>query len=477
MHKIRLDKYRVEIPKTGSMRTSGLVFADDALLSEIEKDESLTQVANVAHLPGIVGRSLAMPDIHWGYGFPIGGVAAFDVDEGVISPGGVGYDINCGVRLMSTHLTEPDIRPRLNEIITRLFQDIPTGLGQSGSVRLSKKDLDKVLVQGAAWAVDHGYGQEGDLERTEDQGAMAGADPGAVSDRAVERGLPQLGTLGSGNHFLEIQVVAEVFDPVAAEAFGLFDGQVVVMIHSGSRGLGYQTCDDFLKKMAKAGHRDGIQVPDRQLACAYFSSPEGQNYFQAMAAAANYAWTNRQIMMHQARESLMKTLSAGPRALGLHLVYDVAHNIAKKEKHMVDGRERMLVVHRKGATRAFPAGHTDVPAVYRKVGQPVLIPGDMGRASYVMVGSPGAMEESFGSSCHGAGRLLSRTAAKKLARGRSIGRELEDQGIVSMYSGRDTMAEEMPEAYKDVSRVAEVAHQVGLAKKVVRLRPIGVIKG
>ncbi|MBU2552159.1 MAG: RtcB family protein [Proteobacteria bacterium] len=473
----RLDDCRVEIPAFGGMRVPGLVFADQRLLEEASRDESLRQVVNVAHLPGILGRSMAMPDMHWGYGFPIGGVAAFDLDEGVISPGGVGYDINCGVRLMRTGLEADDLRPRLRDLVERLYQDIPTGVGRAGPLKLTRSEIKKVLIQGAGWAVRQGLGTEADLEHTEDRGAMPGADPDVLSDRAVERGLQQLGTLGSGNHFLEIGVVDEIFDPAAAEVFGLFQGQVTVMIHSGSRGLGYQVCDDFLQVMGRAAAKQGIELPDRQLACAYAGSEPGRRYFAAMASAANYAWANRQVIMHWAGESFEKALGLSPRDLKMALVYDVAHNIAKKETHRVEGEERRVCVHRKGATRALPAGHPALPSAYAGVGQPVLIPGDMGRASYVLVGAPGAMAESFGSCCHGAGRLLSRTAAKKAARGRSIGRELEDQGIVVRYTGRNTLAEEMPEAYKNVSQVVEVVHRAGLARKVARLSPLGVIKG
>jgi tRNA-splicing ligase RtcB len=459
------------------MRVSGLVYADRNLWKDIAKDQSLQQVANVAQLPGIVGRSLAMPDIHWGYGFPIGGVAAFDIDDGVISPGGVGYDINCGCRIMATTLNAGEIKPLMKEIIDGLYNDIPTGVGKAGPVRLKKPELKKVLTKGAAWAVSQGYGTNSDLDHAESQGAMAGADPDALSERALERGAPQLGTLGSGNHFLEIDVVEDVLDDDTAQAFGLFQGQIVMSIHSGSRGLGHQVCDDFLKVMAKAAQKEHIALPDRQLVCASVQSEPGRRYFGAMAAAANYAWANRQIIMHFARESILKTLGARPRDLNMPLVYDVAHNIAKIETHVVDGKSRKVCVHRKGATRAFPAGHPELPDIYAKTGQPVLIPGDMGRASYVLAGEPGAMEETFGSCCHGAGRVLSRSQAKKKAKGRALHRELEDQGIVVRATGRTTLAEEMPEAYKDVSQVVDVVHQAGLARKVVRLRPLGVIKG
>ncbi|MFH1092042.1 MAG: RtcB family protein [Pseudomonadota bacterium] len=472
-----LDDYRLEIKPFGGMRVPGRVFTDTRRLEQLYKDESLKQVVNVAHLPGIVEYSLAMPDVHWGYGFPIGGVAAFDLEEGVISPGGVGYDINCGVRLMTTALTRTDLQPKLKDVVLRLFQDIPTGVGSTGQVKLTRNELKKVLVQGAAWAVKQGYGTENDLTHTENGGTMPGADAEELSDRAMERGLKQLGTLGSGNHFLELGYVEEIFDQPAARAFGLFKDQVTVFIHCGSRGLGHQVCDDFLKVMARSVNAAKIELPDRQLACAPIGSDAGRRYFSAMAAAANFAWANRQVILHLARESLMQALSSSPRELQMVQMYDVAHNIAKKESHLVRGREMRVMVHRKGATRSFPAGHPDVPAEYSRVGQPVLIPGDMGRASYVLKGAEGAMRESFGSTCHGAGRLLSRNEAKRRAKGRSIDRELEDQGIVVRYTGRGTLAEEMPEAYKDVSEVVEVVHQAGLAHKVARLRPMGVIKG
>ena len=473
----RIDKWRVEIAPEGGMRAPGLVFANEHLFKDILHDDSLTQVANVAHLPGIVGKSMAMPDIHSGYGFPIGGVAAFDLDEGVVSPGGVGYDINCGVRLLTSALEENEIRPRLTEVVEQLYRDIPTGVGRTGWVNLSGAQIRQVMVKGAAWAVSQGYGEAIDLEYAEANGALPGADPDKVSDRAVERGLKQLGTLGSGNHFLELDIVDEIFDEQAARAFGLFKNQVTILIHTGSRGFGYQICDDYLKVLAKASATAGIVLPDRQLACAPIKSKPGQDYLAAMAAGANYAFANRHIIMHHARQSLMTALKASPNDLRLNLVYDVAHNMAKIETHTVDGRQKKVCVHRKGATRAFPAGHPELPERYRGVGQPVFIPGDMGRASWVLAGSPGSMEETFGSTCHGAGRVLSRTAAKKRAKGRNISRELGDLGIVARYTGRHTMDEEMPEAYKDVSEVVDVVHHAGLARKVVRLRPIGVIKG
>ena len=471
------DEYRWLIPKTGEMRVPGLVFSSPELIRAIQKDQSLVQVANVATLPGIVKHSLAMPDIHWGYGFPIGGVAAFDMEEGIVSPGGVGYDINCGCRIMTTRLEAEEIRPILKTLVSALFRDIPAGVGSRGSIHLSKADERKVAVEGSAWAVRNGYGQPEDLERTEDHGTMDGADPSVLSDRALKRGIDQLGTLGSGNHFLEIQVVDQIYDPQLAQDFHLYEGQVTVMIHSGSRGFGHQICDDFLKEMGKHVSVEGLQLPDRQLACAHLKSNLGRRYLAGMACAANYAWANRQVLMHLAHETLLATLSISPQDLGMELLYDVCHNIAKKELHEVEGDEISVCVHRKGATRSLPPGHPKVPEIYRRAGQPVLIPGDMGTYSFVLAGAQGAMEQSFGSTCHGAGRVLSRTKAVKMAKGRAIHRELEDKGIFVQSRGKRTLQEEMPDAYKDVSQVVEVVHQADLAKKVARLRPLGVIKG
>jgi len=474
----KIDEYLYEIPQHGAMRVPGRIFADRILLQDILADRSPDQVMNVATLPGIVKHSLAMPDMHWGYGFPIGGVAATDLHKGVISPGGVGYDINCGVRLIRTDLHDRDLKGKMRDLVTALFRDIPCGVGSHGAIRrLTPSEEEKVMVEGATWAIRQGYGTQEDLEFTEEQGALAGADPAKVGDRARERGLNQLGTLGSGNHFLEIQRVEEIFDPSAAEAFGLFQGGITLMIHSGSRGFGYQICDDYLKVMAHAASRYDFTLPDRQLACAPIDSPEGRDYFAAMACAANFAWANRQIMMHLAVETIEKSLGISPRTLGARLLYDVCHNIAKFEEHDIEGKKRTVCLHRKGATRAFPPGHSQVPRAYRNVGQPVLIPGDMGRASYVSVGTEKAMKETFGSTCHGAGRVLSRHKAVKAARGRAIYRELEDRGVISMSRGKKTMAEEMPEAYKDIHRVVQVMHDAGIARKVVRLKPLGVIKG
>jgi len=473
----KVDELKWRIPKKGKMRVDGLIFANEKLLKLIREDQSLIQVANVATLPGIVKYSLAMPDIHWGYGFPIGGVAAFDLDEGIISPGGVGYDINCGCRLMTTNLKAYEIKSFLERIVHNLFKDIPTGVGSTGVIKLSRKEEQKVALMGSEWAIKEGYGDYEDLERTEDGGKMEGADPSVLSDRAIKRGHDQLGTLGSGNHFLEVQMVEEIYDQKIAQIYNLFKGQVTVLIHSGSRGFGHQICDDFLKEMARYVVKENMDLPDRQLACARIKSDLGKRYWSAMACAANYAWANRQILMHKTEESLCKTLSISPKELGMKLLYDVCHNIAKKEKHLVNKEEIWVCVHRKGATRALPPGHPLLPKIYIEVGQPVLIPGDMGTYSYVLAGAKGAMNESFGSSCHGAGRVLSRAQATKKAKGRSIKEELEKKGILVQARGKRTLKEEMPEAYKDVADVVNVVHGAGLAIKVARLKPLAVIKG
>lgn len=467
-----------EMPASGDMRVPGRVYATREVMSAPGQADVLAQVRNVATLPGIVRYSLAMPDIHFGYGFPIGGVAAFSVEEGVVSPGGVGYDINCGVRLLATNLQKEDIKPSLKHCVDQLFRDVPAGVGSSGAIKkLSRHQLETISLKGAAWAVENGYGTPTDLERTEAGGALPGADPSAVSERAFARGMDQVGTLGAGNHFLEVQVVEEIFDREAAAAFGLHEGQVTLMIHVGSRGFGYQICDDYLEVMGHAATVYGIHLADRQLACAPVTSPEGKRYLAAMACAANYAWANRQMLKHLIERALMHALSISPQALGLRLVYDVAHNIAKIERHVVDGETMTLCVHRKGATRAFGPEHPEVPAAYRSVGQPVLIPGDMGTASFVCKGTQRAMEETFGSTCHGAGRLMSRAQALKHARGRAIDRELGEKGIVVRAQGRKTLGEEMPDAYKDVEAVVAVMDRAGISPRVARLRPQGVIKG
>ncbi|MBN1473269.1 MAG: RtcB family protein [Syntrophaceae bacterium] len=473
----RLDENRVLIEQAGKMRVPGIIYANDKIFELLKSDESAKQVANVACLPGIVKYSLAMPDVHWGYGFPIGGVAAFDMDSGIISPGGVGYDINCGCRLMTTNLTLGDIKEKLEKLTTALYHGIPSGVGSKGFVKLSGKDQKKVLEEGSVWAVKNGFGEPQDLEATEDGGMMPGADPEQVSARAIERGKEQLGTLGSGNHFLEIELVQEIFNEKAAEAFGLQKGQIAVMIHSGSRGLGYQVCDDYLALMVKHAAETGIELPDRQLACAYLKSPRGQQYLSAMACAANYAWANRQTLMHLTREIFEKTLHISPRELGMRLVYDICHNIAKIESFEVDGKTKSLCVHRKGATRSYPAGHDALPPLYKSIGQPVLIPGDMGTGSFVLVGQQKAMQETFGSACHGAGRVMSRTQATKASQGRSIAKELAQKGVLVMASSKGTLKEEMPEAYKNLQDVVQVMHDAGIAKKVARLKSIACIKG
>ncbi len=474
----QIDACRWRIPREGAMRTDGLIFASAQMMQDLRREQALEQVCNVATLPGIVGPSMAMPDIHWGYGFPIGGVAAFDAEQGVVSPGGVGYDINCGVRLLRSNLDVEEIHPHLDRLADALFRNIPSGVGSHRSdFKLSLNDEKQVLAKGAAWAVQRGFGDVADLEYIESHGVLSGADPEMVSERALERGRAQLGTLGSGNHFLEIQRVEVVYDQEAAAVLGLYPGQVTVSIHTGSRGLGYQVCDDYLKVMLKAARKYGITLPDRQLCCAPLQSDEARNYLAAMACAANFAFANRQMITARVRETFGQVLGKGPADMRLGVIYDVCHNIAKWEKHIVNGKERCLCVHRKGATRAFPPGHAEIPAVYRKIGQPVLIPGDMGRYSYVLTGTAGAYEETFGSTCHGAGRVMSRHAAKKAARGQDIIGELAARGILVRAAGRATVAEERPEAYKDVADVVEVVQQAGIGHLVARLRPMAVVKG
>ena len=455
------------------MRVPARVFADRELIGQIAADRSLEQLRNVATLPGITGAALAMPDIHQGYGFPVGGVAATETPDGVVSPGGVGYDINCGVRLLSLPLTAAELRGRVPALMDELTRRVPVGTGHGGALELTGRQLDRVLAEGPRVLVsDYAIGTEGDIEHTESGGCLAGADPTAVSERARQRGAGQLGTLGSGNHFLEIQRVSRIFDAEAAEAFGLQPGQLTVLIHSGSRGLGHQVCTDYVRTHDAAQARYRIRLPDRQLACAPVSSPEGRSYLAAMAAAANFAWANRAVLAHRVREALSRVL--GPEAAaGTRQVYDVAHNIAKLERH--GGRE--LCVHRKGATRAFAAGSDAIPADYRQVGQPVFIPGSMGTSSFVLVGRPGAMELSFGTTCHGAGRRMSRTGARKAIRGRELRQRLEADGITVRCPSDRGLAEEAPFAYKDVERVVAVVETAGLAGRVAQLIPLGVLKG
>ena len=477
----RLDESRWLIPRQGEMRVEGLIYATDSMMSSLRGDEAIRQVANVACLPGIVGRSIGMPDIHWGYGFAIGGVAAFDPDEGgVVSPGGVGYDINCGVRLLRCDLKADALRPHLAPLMNQLMRDVPAGVGshhEGGG--LSSSDLDGIMVGGASWAVQEGFGVPQDLDRIESRGALVGADPAQVSLRAFERGRRQLGTVGSGNHFIEVGAVREVYDRAAAGALGLSEGTVTVLIHSGSRGLGHQVCTDFLEVMLTAAARYGIRLPDRQLACAPLASPEAIRYLGAMSAAANYAFANRQVMAHLVREAFTRVLGTPWQSMGFDLVYDVSHNNAKWEDHQVSGAVRRLCVHRKGATRAFPPGHAELPEAYRAAGQPVLIPGDMGRYSYVLVGTEAAYRETFGSTCHGAGRVMSRTKAKKSvkARRRDLRQEFRDRGIEVRSASYATLAEEVPEAYKDVAEVVDVVDRAGIGRKVAKLVPLGVLKG
>jgi len=476
----KIDDYRWQIPKSykQGMRVPGLIYADADMVKQIREGQGPEQVANVAFLPGIVDYSLAMPDIHWGYGFPIGGVAAMRVDDGVVSPGGVGFDINCGVRLLRTNLMKDDVTPKIKPLMDALYNSVPSGVGSRGRIRLKGGDINEVLRKGSRWAVEHGYGRPDDLDSTEESGEMAGADPSKVSGRAKERGEPQLGTLGSGNHFLEVALVDKINEPDIARAMGIDEiDQVMLYVHCGSRGLGHQVADDYVKEMVRAMAKYGIDLPDRQLACSPVKSPEGQSYLAAMRCAANYAWANRQCIAHWVREAFCRVLGVKEADAGLELIYDVAHNIAKIEEHPVNGKKLRLCVHRKGATRAFPAGHPDVPGKYAQIGQPVLIPGDMGRFSYVLVGTEQAMKETFGSTCHGAGRLQSRSAAKKHLSGRQVLESLASRGITVRAGSLAGLAEEAPEAYKDVSSVVGITHNAGISKIVARTKPIGVIKG
>ena len=476
----QIDSHSYRIPRSykPGMRVDGIIFADPRLLPSILADRAAEQVANVAFLPGIQSASLAMPDIHWGYGFCIGGVAATDPDQdGVISPGGVGYDINCGVRLLHTDLFAKDLKHRIPQLTRALFANIPCGVGRTGKIKFNIPQQRHLLAEGSAYVVQKGFGVPADLDHTESRGCLPNADPDTLTPRAHERGKGQCGTLGAGNHFIEIQVVDEIYDLQAANIFRLQPGQLTVMVHSGSRGLGYQVCDDSIKALQKAPAKYGIELPDRQLICAPIKSPEGQRYLAAMSAAANYAWANRQVLTHLVRQTFADFLDQPWPKLGLSLIYDVAHNVAKFETHEVAGQKKLLCVHRKGATRSLPPSHPDVPAPYRSIGQPVIIPGDMGRYSYLLVGQPNAMRHTFGSTCHGAGRLMSRGAAIRSAKGRNIQQELARKGITAIAQGRRGLDEEQPSAYKDVNLVVDIVHNAGLSKKVARFRPLGVIKG
>lgn len=484
----KIDEWRYSIPSTFTsqvikdkglrMNVPGLIFTDEAMLEAIRRDDSLYQVANVATLPGIVGKSIAMPDIHHGYGFAIGAVAAFNDATGVISPGGVGYDINCGVRLMRTDLKVKDILPRIEKLVDTMFNNIPSGVGSTGRIKLSTPEIDDVLATGARWAIGRGYGWNEDLEVMEEGGCLEANDPSVISASAKKRGHDQLGTLGAGNHFLEVQRVDAIYEPETAKAFGIDEvGQVTVMIHTGSRGCGHQICSDYLDVMRRAAKKYNIVLPDGQLICAPVGSPEAKQYFLAMNSAANYAWCNRQMIMHWVRESFEQVFKEPSDRLGMRLIYDIAHNMAKREQHEVDGKQRWVYVHRKGATRAFGPGHKDIPEKYRTVGQPVIIPGDMGTASYLLVGTEQAMKETFGSSCHGAGRMMSRKASTRQHRADDVIRKLNEGGIYLRAKSKRVVAEEAPGAYKSVDEVVEISHNAGITRKVARLTPVGVVKG
>jgi len=478
----QLSEYVWEIPQSfkSGMRVAGRVYADKSLLEKMRSDATLEQCANVATLPGIHKWSLTMPDGHEGYGFPIGGVAAMDYDEGVVSPGGVGYDVNCGVRLVRTNLDEKDVKPVLPRLLDVLFNSVPSGLGSLGQIRVSQTELDRVVADGVEWAVDHGYGWSEDKKRCEEEGCMETADPSKVSSTAKSRGHRQLGSLGSGNHFLEIERVDKIFDERVAKQLGIQRaGQILVLVHTGSRGYGHQVCSDYLRVMERAVNKYHINLPDRQLACAPSKSPEAEDYLPAMAAACNFAWVNRQMITHWTREAFEKAFGKAADKMDMQLIYDVCHNVAKIESHVVDEEkhQRKVIVHRKGATRAFPPGHPDIPMEYREIGQPVLIPGSMGTSSWLLIGTPKSMEISFGSTAHGAGRFMSRAAAKRKWGAKEVQRGLSEKGIMIRAADLGTVTEEAPGAYKDVDRVAEVSHQVGIATKVCRLVPLGVTKG
>ena len=476
--KISDYKWEIEKDEEYGMRVPGIIFADKELLEHAAGEKTLDQVINVATLPGIIKASFAMPDIHYGYGFPIGGVAAFGEEKGVISPGGVGFDISCGVRTLRTGLSVDDIKDKLEEIMSILSFSIPKGVGSKGKIRLSRNQMIQLLREGVNWAVKDGYGQEEDKFFIEERGRMEGANTDFVSNLALDRGMDQVGTLGSGNHFVEIQAVDEVYDAEAAEIMGLKKDQITIMIHSGSRGLGHQICSDYIRVMQQAAEKYGIKLKDRQLACAPLSSPEGKRYYGAMICAINYAMVNRHCLAHWVSEALERFFGKSQEKLGISTVYDVSHNIAKIEEHNINGKVDKVCVHRKGATRAYPPGHKDIPERYKSIGQPVIIPGDMGRYSFILLGTEEAMSESFGSTCHGAGRLMSRSKAKKIIQGSELKRELFDKkGIVVMAGSMSGLAEEAPQAYKDVSKVVDVAHNAGISKKAVRLRPLGVLKG
>jgi len=475
----KIDDNRWEIPKghVKGMRTNAIIFADESMIPQITEDNAPQQAANVACLPGIVGASLAMPDVHWGYGFPIGGVAAVDVNEGYISPGGIGFDINCGVRLIRTNLRIDDVKGKIKGLTDELYKNIPSGLGSKGIENVNADSVHEILSVGSEWAVENGYGWERDLDTTEDGGHTDEANPNFVSDKAVKRGLGQVGSLGSGNHFIEVDVVEKIYDEVVAKAFGLNEGQITVTVHCGSRGCGHQIATDHLQVMERYVRENNVELPDRQLACAPLSSREGESYYKAMSCGANYAWANRQMITHWIRQSFENVMNGSAESMDMNVVYDVAHNIAKKETHVVDGKRTNVLVHRKGATRAFPSGHNDVPHAYMNVGQPVIVPGDMSAGTYVLVGLPGAMNESFGSSCHGAGRKMSRKAAFDRLNVDDLRMSMMERNIYLKSGNDQSVLDEAPEAYKDVDSVVSVVCNAGLTGKVAKLKPLGVVKG
>jgi len=481
----KIDNFRYEIPSSYKgehnnlkMQTSAVIYTDEQMISALRSDNAPEQAANITMLPGILGKALAMPDIHWGYGFPIGGVAGTDIEKGVISPGGVGFDINCGVRLVRTNLHAKDIDENiLKKLVDKIFENVPSGLGSKAKVRLNRKELDDVLTMGARSPVENGYGWDGDVEFLEEKGCLEFADTSMVSEKAKQRGLSQVGSLGAGNHFIEIQKVAEIYDKDAAKTFGIEDiNQVTVMIHTGSRGFGHQVCTDHLRVLEQAVKKYNIWLPDKQLACAPINSKEGQSYFKAMSCAANFAWANRQLIVHWVRESFEKVLNDTAENMDMKIVYDVCHNIAKIEEHNIDGKKKKVCVHRKGATRAFGSGKTDIPSKYCDIGQPVIIPGDMGTESYLLKGT-NESEETFSSTCHGAGRVMSRHQALKRWRGEQVVRELKNRGIYVHPASLKVAAEEAPGAYKDIRQVIDITHGAGISKKVVKLVPLGVVKG
>ena len=475
--KIGENHYQIDADSNLGMKVPVRIYANETLLQKMLSDRTIMQARNVASIPGIVSHSVVLPDGHEGYGFPVGGVAAMDAEEGMISPGGVGYDINCGVRLLRSNLNEQTVRSKLKDLVNDLFSSIPSGVGSKGAVRLTNSELDEVLVNGVNWAIEHGYGSSNDSEVCEESGKIANADPNKVSDKARKRGAPQLGSLGSGNHFLEIQKVAEIHDEEAASRMGIKEGTITVLIHCGSRGFGHQVCSDYLRVAEQAMEKYNINLPDRELACVPNNSEEGESYRKAMFAALNFAWSNRQMITHWTRKSFERVFNQTESDLDMKLVYDVAHNIAKVEKHKVDGQDRKLVVHRKGATRAFPSNRDEIPSRYRDLGQPVLVPGSMGTSSWILLGKPNSMDLSFGSTAHGAGRTMSRSKARRNFTEDNVKKSLNDKGIFIKALTRDGVVEETPEAYKDVDSVVNVSHNLGIATKVAKLIPIGVIKG